>query len=72
MRIRGHPDLLILPSAGHSVARKRGMGLKPEVQGLWEVNRGYCQSLMSEVPHAGENHSQTETVGGFDDLLVAH
>jgi len=38
MRIRGHPDLLILPSAGLSVARKRDMGLKTEVQGPWEVN----------------------------------
>jgi hypothetical protein len=35
MLIRGHPDFLILHSAGLSVGRKRTTGMKPEVQGLW-------------------------------------
>jgi len=46
MHIRGNPDLLILPSAGLSVARKRDMRLKTEVQGLWEVN--IIMRLLSE------------------------
>jgi hypothetical protein len=37
MLIRGHPDFLILPLASVSAVRKRGAGLKPEVQGLWDA-----------------------------------
>jgi len=39
MLIRGHPDFLILPSKGLSAERKREVGLKPEVQGLWAFAR---------------------------------
>jgi len=34
MLIRGHPDSLILHSAGLSVGRKRARSLNPEVHGL--------------------------------------
>jgi hypothetical protein len=37
MLIRGHPDFLILQWAGPSAARKRRIGIKSEVQGLWAV-----------------------------------
>jgi hypothetical protein len=37
MLIRGHPDFLILQWPGPSAARKRRIGIKPEVQGLWTV-----------------------------------
>ncbi len=37
MLIPGHPDFLILPSPELSAARKRRLGVKPEVQGLWKV-----------------------------------
>src|SRR6266481_5741129 len=38
MLIRGHPDFLILHSAGLSVGRKRTTDTKPEVHGLWTFN----------------------------------
>jgi hypothetical protein len=34
MLIRGHPDFLILHSAGLSMGGKRPVGVKPEVHGL--------------------------------------
>jgi len=38
MLIRGHPDFLILHSAGLSVGRKSTTDMKPEVHGLWTLN----------------------------------
>ena len=38
MLIRGHPDFLILHSAGLSVGRKRTTDVKSVVHGLWTFN----------------------------------
>src|SRR4029077_16112294 len=75
MLIRGHPDFLILHSAGlwrgesaEQNQSRRYTGFRRILSKRVKIE----QRLMSEVPYPGEDHGQPQPVRRLDNLLIPH